>query len=200
MTGVATIISHFDPSVGSPLTLPDRAHVVQFYTNDASLIRSLGAAFGPALKAGESVVVVATRSHREALLKRFSAQGIDTAQAVQNGRLTMLDALETLAIFMEPSGPNRRKFFWAIESVLRKAEIAAEARHKRVVVFGEMVSILCGQGRPEAAIELEQLWNEIAKTHFFHLRCAYRAKWFKGKLRGQPYSAICAEHSVVMHA
>ncbi|HZR67240.1 MAG TPA: MEDS domain-containing protein [Terriglobales bacterium] len=198
---MATIISHFDPGQCSPSSsLPDRAHVVQFYTDDNSLVRSLANAFSKALKAGESVVGVMTPSHERGLLKRLAAQGIDTEEAVKKGRLILLDALKTLGTFMDPSGPNRRKFFLELERVLRKAEAAAEARHKRVVVFGEMVSILCGQGDPDGAIRLEQLWNELAKTHFFHLRCAYRAKWFKGKLRGEPYAAICAEHSIVIHA
>jgi hypothetical protein len=73
----------------------------------------------------------------------------------------------------------------------------AESKHKGVVLFGEMVALLCAAGRMNAAIELEQLWNELAQTHSFRLRCAYP---MTEELKGEPYAAICAEHSAVLSA
>jgi hypothetical protein len=90
--------------------LPDPAHVVQFYTTDRFLLDSLGASLGSALKAGESVVVVMTKSHQKGLLKRFAAKGIVVEEAAARGRLVVADATEALARFMEPDGPNRQKF------------------------------------------------------------------------------------------
>lgn len=84
--------------------------------------------------------------------------------------------------------------------MIRKAEKAAEVKGKRVVVFGEMVAVLWEERKQEAAIRLEQLWNELARTHFFYLRCAYPAKSFQGKTKAVPYATICAEHSVVLPA
>jgi hypothetical protein len=60
-----------------------------------------------------------------------------------------------------------------------------------------MVALLYAEGRIKAAIELERLWNELAQTRSFHLRCAYP---MTEKLRGEPYEAICAEHSAVLPA
>ena len=73
----------------------------------------------------------------------------------------------------------------------------AEIEHKRVVLFGEMVALLCAEGRMKAAIELEQLWNELIQTHSFHLRCAYP---MTEELKGGLYAAICEEHSAVLAA
>ena len=42
-----------------------------------------------------------------------------------------------------------------------------------LTVFGEMVAVLWEQGKKEAALELERLWNEILNGHPFHLHCAY---------------------------
>lgn len=178
--------------------LPDEAHVVQFYTEDSFLLESLAASLGNSLQTGESVVAVMTKTHQKGLLKRFSARGIDADKSRRCGRLVLLDAADTLKKFMDPAGPNRQKFLREIGSVLRKAEGTAEAKGKRVAVFGEMVAVLWSKKKYDAAIRLEQLWNELAQTHFFHLRCAYPAKWFKGQ--GGPYSMICAEHSVVIPA
>jgi hypothetical protein len=60
-----------------------------------------------------------------------------------------------------------------------------------------MVALLCARGNVNAAIELEQLWNELAQTHSFRLRCAYP---MTEELKGEPYAAICAEHSAVLSA
>jgi hypothetical protein len=66
-----------------------------------------------------------------------------------------------------------------------------------IVVFGEMVALLCGEGRIKAAIELERLGNEMAQTPFLYLRCAYA---MTEAIKGEPYEAICAEHSAVLAA
>lgn len=198
---MATIMNHLDPDTRRTRpSLPDLGHVVQFYTRDEYLLNGLAATLGGALEAGESVVVVMTTPHYKGLLKRLSSRGIDMADATKRGQFTFLDAADTLKRFMSAKGPDRHRFQWEIGSVLRKAELAAEVKHKRVVVFGEMVAVLWRQNKQDAAIRLEQLWNELARTHFFHLHCAYPAKWFKGKNGGAPYATICGEHSVVIPA
>jgi hypothetical protein len=197
---MSTIMGALGTESYSAHPLPDPAHVVQFYTSDRFLLDSLGASLGTALKAGESVVLVMTKSHQKGLLRRLSVQGIDLDQAVKCGRFVLADASEALGRFMEPSGPNRQKFLREFAGIIRKAEAAADVKHRRVVVFGEMVAVLWKQKKCDAAIRLEQLWNELARTHFFYLRCAYPAKWFQGEMKGEPYHTICGEHSVVFPA
>ena len=197
---MSTIMGALGTEVFPSHLVPDEAHVVQFYTSDSFLLDGLGASFGSALKAGESAVVVMTTAHLKGLRKRLSAQNIDIEAAARQGRFTALDASEALNIFMDPSGPNRQKFLREFGSVIRKAQAAADVKHKRVVVFGEMVAVLWKQKKYESAVRLEQLWNELARTHFFHLRCAYPAKAFQGEMKGEPYHTICSEHSVVVPA
>ena len=60
--------------------------------------------------------------------------------------------------------------------------------------------MLWKEGKIEAAIRLEQLWNELAKKHPFSLRCAYPVANFCGEKNAQPLMRVCAEHSaVVLH-
>lgn len=197
---VATVINLPERRQAEIIMFPDRAHVVQFYTDDRVLLDGLGASLGNALEAGESVIAVMTKSHQKGFVKRLAGRGIDISEASDQGRLAMLDASETLNRFMDSDGPNRQQFLREIGSVIRRAEKAADVKGKRVVVFGEMVAVLWKEKKQEAAIRLEQLWNELARTHFFHLRCAYPAKSFKGKTKAEPYATICAEHSVVLTA
>jgi DNA-binding NarL/FixJ family response regulator len=168
-----------------------RNHEVEFYSDDASFLASLTRFVETALEAGSKVIVVATESHRNGLLQGLQVHGVDTAAAAQQEHFLLLDAAEVLSKFMENAGPSRERFLSTVAPLIRGAEI----KHKRVVVFGEGVGVLCADGRTQAAIELEQLWNELAQTHSFRLRCAYP---MTEELKGESYAAICAEHSAII--
>ena len=166
-------------------------HEVQFYSDDASFLIGLIRLVEPVLEDGSKVIVVATEAHRSSLLQGLQARGVDTAGAEEDGRLVLMDAAEVLSTFMEDGGPNRERFLSSIVPLIRCTEL----KHKRVMVFGEGVGVLCAEGRVEAAIELERLWNELMQTHSFHLRCAYP---MTEELKRGPYAAICSEHSAVL--
>jgi DNA-binding NarL/FixJ family response regulator len=173
-----------------------RNHEVQFYSDGASILVGLTRFIEAALETGIAVIGVATESHRNGFSQRLQARNVDVAAAIEQGRYIPLDAAETLSTFMESAGPNRERFLSNFGALIRHAE-TAEGKHNGVVVFGEMVAVLCAEGRMKAAIELEQLWNELAQTHSFHLRCAYP---MTEELKGEPYATICAEHSAVLPA
>src|SRR5581483_10824282 len=63
--------------------------------------------------------------------------------------------------------------------------------------FGEMVALLWAQGNTEAAIRLEQLWNQLAEKHSFHLHCAYPLSLFPHASDTKGMERICVEHSQV---
>ncbi len=79
--------------------------------------------------------------------------------------------------------------------VFYRAKIAAQREQKQVVAFGEMVAILCAQGRVEAAVQLEKMWNELLRRHNFSLRCAYP---LNDRLGAERYAQICEEHDEVL--
>jgi hypothetical protein len=149
------------------------------------------------LEVGNVVIAVMTESHRKSLHQRLQAHGVDVATATTQRRYIPLEVCETLSTFMESAGPNRERFMSSFGQLIRDAETVAAARNKRIVVFGEMVSVLCSEGRVQHAIQLEQLGNELAQTHSLYLRCAYR---MTEELKGEPYATICAEHSAVLPA
>ena len=61
-----------------------------------------------------------------------------------------------------------------------------------------MVALLWAEGKPEAAIRLEELWNDLARTYSFSLRCAYPITNFNRDEDGEPFLRICAAHSAVI--
>jgi CheY-like chemotaxis protein len=193
-----TDASRFRTQAGSPIAGTEkkeiaRNHEVEFYSDDASFLAGLTRFVETALEAGSKVIVVATESHRNGLLQGLQARGVDTAAAAQQEHFLLLDAAEALSKFMENTGPSRERFLSTVAPLIRCAEI----KHKRVELFGEMVALLCADGRMKAAIELERLGNELAQTHPVFIRCAYP---MTEELKGEPYAAICAEHSAVLSA
>lgn len=186
----------FLTQTGFPIAATEKAtrnHEVQFYSDDASFLVGLTRFVEAALEAGTVVIVVATELHRKNLLQGLQARGVDTAAADEQERFFLLDAAEVLATFMDNEGPNRERFLSTIAPLIRCAEI----KHQRVVLFGEMVALLCAEGRMQAAIALERLGNELVQTHPIYIRCAYP---MTEELKGEPYAAICAEHSTVLSA
>ena len=66
-----------------------------------------------------------------------------------------------------------------------------------VRAYGEMVNLLWRDGKAQQAIELEQLWNELASKYSFALLCAYATDSLDpADLTG--IERICAVHSAVL--
>jgi signal transduction histidine kinase len=174
------------------------AHVVQFYGEDEFLLDELSRFIGTALGAGEAAVVIATKQHRDGLARRLQKWGLDTATAVAQGRFVPLDATETLAKIMPEGWPDRSRFVEVVGGVIARLTAGDNGEPRRVAAFGEMVALLWAEGKPDAAIRLEQLWNELAQTYSFSLRCAYPISSFHRQEHGELLLKVCAEHSAVI--
>ena len=175
-------------------------HIVQFYFDDASFLDALSRSIGTALGAGDSAVAIATAPHHDGLARRLKARGLDIARAIETGRYIQLDAAETLSKFMLEGWPDSSRFGQVIGSVIERAKSAAEGDNPRVFAFGEMVTLLWMKGQSGAALQLEQIWNDLATKHTFSLRCAYPMMAFNREEHGEPFLKICAEHVSVLPA
>jgi PAS domain S-box-containing protein len=171
-------------------------HVVQFYETDAYLVESVGAFLAGSLGAGHAGVVVATGPHRDGIDAALRRRGIDVERCVAEGRYVSLDAAETLARFVEEGEPDAGKFADTMGGVV--ARLAAGGR--RVRAFGEMVALLWAAGNRPAAIGLEELWNELAKSHRFALLCAYPMDAVSGGASAEAFESVCGCHGRVLPA
>jgi len=174
------------------------SHVVQFYGDDIFLVDGLCRFIGTALSGGDAAIVIATKAHREALFERLKGRGFDVPGAIEQGRYLPLDAAETLSKLMRRGLPDAHRFADVIGDVFAQARAAAEGDHPRVVAFGEMVALLWEDGRGQAALLVEQLWNDFARIHSFSLRCAYPIRTFNHHEHGDLFLKICHEHSAVI--
>ncbi|HEX5707340.1 MAG TPA: ATP-binding protein, partial [Pyrinomonadaceae bacterium] len=146
--------------------------------------------------AGEPCVVVAGRRRRELLERRLAEGGLDLAASAARGDYVSLDAAETLSLIMHAGMPEPGRFVDVVGRILSEAGRGA----RRVRVFGEMVSLLCDDGRHAAAVRLEELWNDLQKSHRFSLFCAYPMQNFGRESLASEFGGVCAAHSRVIPA
>lgn len=195
--------SRYHELLASPESLPPQEaegtcrHEAHFYSDDASFLDAFTQFIGTALKARNAVIVVVTESHREDLLPRLQAYGLDIAAAIEQGRFIALDAAEMLSTFMVNDLPDRARFLQAADQLITVAAKAAKGEHPRVAICGECDPPLWTLGRGNAAIQLEQLWNEITTKYDVAILCGYSLGSFDDEQSSRTFQRICAEHTAV---
>jgi len=173
-------------------------HAVQFYRDDAALMTTLSRFVRDGLNADQPLVVIATAEHRDGLVRTLRADGVGPARFEKSGSLWLLDARETLESFMAGGTPDPILFHAKVGSVIELA--SGGGRHTIVRAYGEMVDLLWKDGNPEAAIQLEGLWNGLADSRRFALLCAYDIGNFSRQSRGFDIGDVCQVHTHVLPA
>lgn len=172
-------------------------HRVQFYKDDEVLVRSAVEHLATALLRGGAAVAIATPEHGRTIHRELGKYGI--AASVSEGRCIILDARDTLLSFMPDGVIDAGRFRREMETVFFSAQATAESGAP-IAAFGEMVAVLWADGKREAAVQLEQLWNDFLKTHELGLLCGYPLHYFSNADDRALFSRICAEHSAVTPA
>jgi hypothetical protein len=169
-------------------------HLVEIYTDDSAFLDSLAGFVAAGLKSGESVIVIATPSHRFSLEFRLRASGFDIKTALRQGDYIPLDAKETLARFMVAGWPDDALFERLVTSILTRAR----GDRNRVRAFGEMVAVLWAEGHHGATVRLEHLWTRFCQQETFPLFCAYPRSGFTQDA-DVSIQQICSAHSRVVN-
>jgi len=174
-------------------------HAVQFYSEDRFLIEELSRYVTHALHSGSVAVVVATKEHRASLVQRLITDGIEIGPTTEQGRFVAMDAESVLSAFMVDGCPSPHRFTDVIGSVIDKAARAADhGAVLPVAIYGEMVALLWAEGKVEAALNLEQLWNDLAGSRSFSLFCGYPINAFSHEGDSELLMKVCSEHSAVI--
>jgi hypothetical protein len=169
-------------------------HAVQFYGTDQSLFVTVAGFLAEGLVAGQPAIVIATATHRIAILEHLCGRLIDCEKAIRNGDLVLLDAEATLDLFMVDDEPDGELFE---QNVGRLVDQAINGRQRTILrAYGEMVDVLWKQGRSDAAIKLEILWNKLAMKYSFALLCGYAMGSFYKQTK--QLEDVIAQHSHVI--
>lgn len=173
-------------------------HSVHLYDEHSALIERLCGIVKSGLEIGGSVLIVATASHRNELVRQLTDAGVDVRSHARDGRFTMCDAKETLAMFMRKGRPDRNLFTATVGKLLEDAKRNARNKDQALTVFGEMVAVLWEAGEKQAALELETMWNDLLNDRVFHLHCAYPRWSFVNDKDEVGLAAVCQAHSHVI--
>ena len=177
-----------------PPRIHAKQHAVQFYGNEQSLFVTVAGFLSEGLVAGQPAIIIATEPHRLAIVDHLAARLIDVEQAQRIGDLVLLDAEESLATFMVGDTPDRNSFESHVGGVIER--VLAGRSQTVIRAYGEMVDLLWKDGRPEAAIRLEVLWNSLAIKYGFALLCGYSmGNFYK---QAEQFREVCALHTHVI--
>ncbi|HEY9225821.1 MAG TPA: ATP-binding protein [Gemmatimonadaceae bacterium] len=184
--------------VGIPLRRAEarrRSHAVQFYETDAYLYRIVAEFAGEGLSNGQPVLIVAGADHAPGFFAAMRRSGIDIERETAAGNLTVVDARETLDMFMSDGVLDEDRFRVALGPLIDRASSLANGSAIRT--YGEMVDLLWRDGKGSAAIQLESMWNELAELHPFVLLCTYNMSAFSDAGHFEPLDQICKAHTEV---
>jgi hypothetical protein len=149
---------------------------VQLYADVAELSDSVARFLDAGFRAGEPAVVISTPGHWRRFGEDVSAKGWDIDGLTAERLLTVLDAERTLSAFLDEETPSPARFADVVGGVID--EVSSLHPNRTVRAFGEMVDVLQRDGRIAAALALEELWNELARTKSFALLCGYEIDIF----------------------
>lgn len=166
-------------------------HFVQLYSDESFLYELVGEYAATALERGEAVILIATPAHRDGFLSV-----LENSEAIRRGQLVLLDAEETLARSSAGGMPDWQSFHASVGGLIARMRLDYPA----VRAYGEMVDLLWQRGERDAAIRLEEFWNELAELQTFSLLCAYRMDPLDGAAYHGPLDCVCRVHTHLIPA
>jgi DNA-binding NarL/FixJ family response regulator len=171
-------------------------HLAGFYHDETSMFDDY-AMFGEGvMKAGTTLIVVAIEPHHDAMQQRLVAQGVDLERAIGERRYLPIDVAEFLSMFMRGTLPDDALFRAAVTSVLEEATRTPDGGRRHVALWGEGAPTLWRQGFADAAVRVEQLWDELATQYGVDTLCGYCGRSFTP--HDEPiFQQIGAVHSTI---
>ena len=171
-------------------------HFVQVYQDEVFLCKTVAEYAGTGLRRGEGVLIIATASHRAAFLGQLESDGVSTKDALERGRFILLDAEETLGKFMLGDLPQWQSFHALVGSLIAEMRL----QYPQVRAYGEIVDVLWQRSERDAAMRLEEFWNDLAKLQTFSLLCAYYMDNLDASAYLGPLECVCKVHTHLIPA
>lgn len=171
-------------------------HIVQVYQDEEFLAEAVGEYVGVGLRQDEGVVIISTPGHRDAFERQLQRSDLDPAKAIGQGQLKFFDAEALLARLMRAGTPDWNAFHAVVGGAIAELRL----QYPTVRAYGEMVDILWQNGERDAAIRLEEYWNELAKLQTFSLFCAYFMDNLDAAAYGGPLECVCKVHTHLIPA
>jgi DNA-binding NarL/FixJ family response regulator len=193
---------NFLPSLTSLSTMAGDtgAHTLHLRAGDDSFHDDVVEMLLAAIARDEMAVVLGTAGLRASIASRLNAAGCDVAAMRGQGRYCEFDAAGALSKVMRNGRPDRSQVAKMVDDLERLRLGCGPRGRSRVTLFGEMAGLLLQDGHLEAAVQLEQTWDELTRTLPYLTICSYPARTLHPERYSDVWMAMCAQHSAICHA
>jgi len=175
-------------------SLASHRHDLLFCSSDAVLVDAFSRSIAGVLSEGNVVIALVTEAHDVSLKQRLQASP-DLASAIAERRYIPVNIDELLAKVMVNGWPDPTRFLDIIGALVVEAARRATGPHPRVAAVAECSAAVWVHGCLEAAVQLEHLWDEMAKSCQMDVLCAYSLAAREENV--QAVRGLCAEHTAV---
>ena len=174
---------------------PVNRHFAQLHRDPQGLTDAVNLFLETGLRRGNSCVVIAVPNHVDRFLARMRESELDPGLYMKAGQLEVHDAEACLSKFMRHGMPDWDAFRQTIGGVLERVRAFGRGTTR---AYGEMVNVLWQEGKPEAAIRVEEYWNELARLYPFSLFCSYMLDVHHDHAYHGPLEEIGRTHSDII--
>jgi DNA-binding NarL/FixJ family response regulator len=155
------------------LVRPPCRHAAGFYADEAFMLDDFAAFADRVLKDGTTLIVIGLASRRIKLEQALSARGVDVARLTSEGRHRFINVDDAFSSYMVNDWPDEAKFSKLVTEVFEEAAACSTSRDRRVAAWGEGAPALFRQGKTEAAIYVEEMWDRLASRYGIETLCGY---------------------------
>ena len=181
------------------LPIEDRgeSHAVHFYDTEAALADRVAGFIGAGLLAGDSAILIATERAPASLHRSPGPSRLPGRRRARGGAP---DLLRRGGLAREADRRTHRPTRGASgrPSAAWWNRCSAGLDGKRLRVYGEVVDLLWRDGHRQAALWLEEAWNDLAKARRFQLLCAYALAGLGAGASPTEIIDICDRHTHVV--
>lgn len=174
---------------------PVNRHFAQLHRDPQALTDAVTLYLETGLRRGNGVVVIASSLHADLFLARLRETNLDPSAFLKAGQLELHDAELTLRKFMRDDMPDWEDFRRAMGAIFERIRAFGRGTTR---AYGEMVNLLWQEGKQEAAIRLEEYWNELARLYPFSLFCSYMLDVHHDHAYCGPLEEIGRTHSEIL--
>jgi CheY-like chemotaxis protein len=174
-------------------------HAVYFYRDQSIFLREAAGLAGTMLRRGEPFVIVGDETTRHGIVRLLQERGVDVALAAERRQYRAVGTGTFLSQTTRNGWPDADAINTTIHELEQFRVNAANGPRARITIVGDMTPVWRGEA-PDAAFELERLWDSLAAPVPFFTVCAYAADCFSAKGSPSPRATVCAAHGLVGYA
>jgi hypothetical protein len=174
---------------------PVNRHFAQLHRDPQALTDAVTLYLETGLRRGNGVVVIASPTHTDLFLTRLREHELDPGAFLKSGQLELHDVELTLRKFMRHDHPDWDDFRRCMGAVFERVRAFGRGTTR---AYGEMVNVLWQEGKQEAAIRLEEYWNELARLYPFSVFCGYLLDVHDDNAYAGPIEEIGRTHSDII--